>query len=81
MRDFQYPIRLSSIPVYRVSLFVIMIVDSGRDLGTIKVLDIRRRGLPIRRLCNTPQGEAIEGNAADDILMVDQEGVVRLTVI
>jgi len=26
----------------------------------------------LRRMSNTPQGEAIEGNAADDILMVDQ---------
>jgi hypothetical protein len=28
---------------------------------------------------NTPQGEAIEGNTADDILMVDQGGVHHLT--
>jgi hypothetical protein len=27
---------------------------------------------PLRRISNTPQGEAIEGNAADDALMVDQ---------
>jgi len=26
----------------------------------------------VRRIKNTPQGEATEGNAADDILMVDQ---------
>ena len=26
----------------------------------------------LRRMSNTPQGEAIEGNAADDALMVDQ---------
>ena len=41
-------------------------------LGTNKVLDARRRGAPTRRINNTPQGEAIEGNAADDSLMVDQ---------
>jgi len=27
---------------------------------------------PARRINNTPQGEATEGNAADDSLMVDQ---------
>jgi hypothetical protein len=26
----------------------------------------------LRRMNNTPQGEAIEGNVADDTLMVDQ---------
>ena len=26
----------------------------------------------LRRMGNTPQGEAIEGNAADDVLLVDQ---------
>jgi hypothetical protein len=26
----------------------------------------------LRRISNTPQGEATEGNAADDTLMVDQ---------
>jgi len=26
----------------------------------------------LRRISNTPQGEAIEGNVADDTLMVDQ---------
>jgi len=26
----------------------------------------------LRRMSNTPQGEAIEGNAADDALMADQ---------
>jgi hypothetical protein len=26
----------------------------------------------LRRIINTPQGESIEGNAADDALMVDQ---------
>ena len=26
----------------------------------------------LRRITNTPQGEAIEGNTADDTLMVDQ---------
>ena len=50
-----------------------MIVDFGRALGTNKVLDARRRGVcRLRRISNTPQGEAIEGNAADDTLMVDQ---------
>ena len=28
----------------------------------------------LRRMENTPQGGAIEGNAADDALMVDQGG-------
>ena len=28
----------------------------------------------LRRMSNTPQGGAIEGNAADDALMVDQGG-------
>ena len=29
----------------------------------------------LRRMSNTPQGGAIEGNAADDALMVDQGGL------
>ena len=33
----------------------------------------------LRRMSNTPQGGAIEGNAADDALMVDQGGVPGLT--
>ena len=32
----------------------------------------------LRRISNTPQGEAIEGNAADDTLMVDQGDRVLL---
>jgi hypothetical protein len=28
----------------------------------------------LRRISNAPQGEAIDGNAADDALMVDQGG-------
>jgi hypothetical protein len=32
----------------------------------------------LRRISNTPQGEATEGNTADDTLMVDQ-GVFGLT--
>jgi hypothetical protein len=32
----------------------------------------------LRRISNTPQGEAIEGNAADDTLMVDQGYTVVL---
>jgi hypothetical protein len=55
--------------------------DFGKSLGTSKVLDASRRSLTLsggaeerrlRRISNTPQGEAIEGNAADDTLMVDQ---------
>ena len=34
------------------------------------MLDAEEWGL--RRISNTPQGRAIEGNTADDILMVDQ---------
>jgi hypothetical protein len=34
----------------------------------------------LRRISNTPQGEAIEGNAADDALMVDQGGLFLLTL-
>jgi hypothetical protein len=33
----------------------------------------------LRRMSNTPQGEAIEGNAADDTLMVDQGQLFCLT--
>lgn len=33
----------------------------------------------LRRMNFTPQGEAIEGNAADDILMVDQ-GLILLFI-
>jgi len=33
----------------------------------------------LRRMSNTPQEGAIEGNAADDILMVDQGVGVDLT--
>jgi hypothetical protein len=31
----------------------------------------------LRRIKNTPQGEAIEGNTADDALMVDQDLYLR----
>jgi hypothetical protein len=31
----------------------------------------------LRRISNTPQGEAIEGNAADGALMVDQGHPLR----
>jgi len=30
----------------------------------------------LRRINNTPQGEATEGNKADDILMVDQGNLI-----
>jgi len=40
-------------------------MDFGKSLGTSEVLDTRRTS-------STPQGEAIEGNTADDALMVDQ---------
>ena len=33
----------------------------------------------LRRISNTPQGEAIEGNAADDALMVDQGATSALS--
>lgn len=33
----------------------------------------------LRCIRNTPQGGVIEGNAADDILVADQEGAVVLT--
>ncbi|MBW2171012.1 MAG: hypothetical protein JRF69_03360 [Deltaproteobacteria bacterium] len=54
-----------------------MIITSGGFgvfLITSKVLDARRRGATTEawRMSNTPQGGAIEGNAADDALMVDQ---------
>ena len=48
-----------------------MIVDFGRVLGTSKEMqgaEERRQ----RRISNKPQGEATEGNAANDTLMVDQ---------
>jgi hypothetical protein len=32
-------------------------------------------------MSNTPQGEAIEGNAADDALMVNQGSKTGLTII
>ena len=32
----------------------------------------------LRRINNTPQGEATEGNTADDTLMVDQEQGCRV---
>jgi hypothetical protein len=39
----------------------------------ISRLDESRRGATrLNRMSNTPQGGAIEGNAADDALMVDQ---------
>ena len=34
----------------------------------------------LRRMSNTPQGEANEGNAADEALMVDQGGPFCLTL-
>jgi hypothetical protein len=34
----------------------------------------------LRRMSNTPQGGAIEGNAADDALMVDQGRFLSLRV-
>jgi hypothetical protein len=43
-------------------------------LTTSKVLDARRRGVRLKRMRNTLQGGAIEGNAAGDALMVDQGG-------
>jgi len=33
----------------------------------------------LRRMSNAPQGEAIECNAADDTLMVDQDAYFSLT--
>ena len=35
----------------------------------------------LRRMSNTPQGEATEGNAADDILMVDQGGMFSIDIL
>jgi hypothetical protein len=35
----------------------------------------------LRRMSNTPQGEAIEGNAADDALMVNQGPGFRSFVV
>jgi len=55
-----------------------VIKDFRESLGTSKVLDGRRRGVPTRRISNTPQGETIEGNAADDTLMLDQGYTVVL---
>jgi hypothetical protein len=49
-----------------------LIKDFGYFLGTSKVLDARAKERRLRRINNTPQGEATEGNAADDSLMVDQ---------
>jgi len=43
----------------------------GVFLITSKVLDARRRGATTEAY-GTPQGGAIEGNAAEDALMVDQ---------
>jgi len=34
----------------------------------------------LRRMSNTPQGEAIEGNAADDALMVEQGDRIALDI-
>jgi len=31
---------------HQISVYVLMIVDFGRALGTSKVLDVRRRGVP-----------------------------------
>jgi hypothetical protein len=36
--------------------------------------------LRLRRIINTPQGDAIEGNAADDALMVDQGKMFYRTI-
>jgi hypothetical protein len=58
-----------------------IIEDFGKSLGTSKMLDASRRSrtlsggaeeLRLRRINNTPQGEATEGNTADENLMVDQ---------
>ena len=50
--------------------------EFGIFLATRKVLgDARRRGGSTRRMNNTPQGESINGNVADDILIVDQDSV------
>jgi len=35
----------------------------------------------LRRMNYTPQGGAIEGNAADDILMVNQGSIFYLTLL
>ena len=35
----------------------------------------------LRRMSNTPQGGAIEGNAADDALMVDQGKAFALQML
>ena len=65
---------------HHFSIYALMIVDVGKAVGTSKVLDASRRSRTLsggakerrlRRISNTPQGEAIEGNAADDTLMVD----------
>jgi len=53
----------------------------GIFLITSKVLDARRRGATTEAYggSNTPHGGAIEGNAADDALMVDQGNPFTLT--
>jgi len=60
----------------------ITVLDLGLILGTSEVLDVSRRSRTLsggakerrlKRTNSTLQGEATEGNAADDILMVDQD--------
>ena len=46
-------------------------MQGAKERAGCKELSINNRQL--RRISNTPQGGAIEGNAADDPLMVDQE--------
>ena len=49
---------------HQIPVHVITLVDFGRALGASEVLDARRRGVPTRRISNTRQGEAINGNPA-----------------
>jgi hypothetical protein len=61
-------------------------MDLGESLGTSKVSDVCKLSLRnpaksgdaeercLRRMNDTPQGRVIEGNAADDTLLVDQGG-------
>jgi hypothetical protein len=57
---------------HQISVYRPMRVDFGRAPSTSRVVDARR-------IRNTTQGEAIEGNATDDALMVDQGRSAELT--
>jgi hypothetical protein len=78
--DFRIPLSPLRDPSSNSGIITLKSAGSGKFLITSKVLDVRRRGATteaygaIRRKPAPAKagGGAIEGNAADDALMVDQ---------